>query len=229
MQNLAQAMLDEAITGKHGISADLVIVIDDVELGNLGQENLIATHFRIAVQNHLKKEKYSSNIKEIKEILREKCSFHLLKPMVESYLFGDADALRVAGVPQTKTPMLVHPSDVEEFETNDPSWLPTCQKENAKRRELIPWWRHECHPKHYLEDYLIEGDYEESQNGKDALEKLDWQQVPKCQTDILFIRSLFEDISTWFDIPNPIGTGETSPDFYPPKLVNRANLLLRNM
>lgn len=229
MKNLAQAMLDDAIPGKNGKPADLVIVIDDVELGNLGQEHIIAKHFRMAVQNHLGKVKYSSNIEEIKERLREKCSFHLLKPMVESYLFGDANALRVAGVPQTKTPMLVHPTDVETFETNDPSWLRICQDENAKRRELTPWWRHECHPKHYLEDYLIEGNYEESQNGKDALEKLDWQQVPKCQTDILFIRSLFEDISTWFDIPNPIGTGETSPDFYPSKSVRRANLLLRNM
>jgi len=195
MRKLAQAMLDEAIISKSGNPADLVVVIDDVELGNLEQENIIAEHFRAAVHCCLQENKYSSDIKDIKEKLREKCSFHLLKPMVESYLFGDANALRVAGVPQDRIPKLVHPTDVEQFKTDDPLWLPTCQKENEERQKVTPWWCHECHPKHYLEDYLIEGEYKEAKNGRNALEKLNWQKVPKCQTDTIFIRSLFEDIA----------------------------------
>ena len=38
MKQLARAMLDEAILGKNGTAADLVIVIDDLELCNHGQE-----------------------------------------------------------------------------------------------------------------------------------------------------------------------------------------------
>src|SRR4051812_44487686 len=42
MLALAQAMLDEVAIGKRGNPADLVMVIDDVELGNVGQEGVVA-------------------------------------------------------------------------------------------------------------------------------------------------------------------------------------------
>ncbi|MEN8219862.1 MAG: hypothetical protein ABFS56_26640 [Pseudomonadota bacterium] len=54
MKPLAQAMIAEALFGKTGKPADLVVVIDDVELGNLGREDIIAKHFRAAVQHILK-------------------------------------------------------------------------------------------------------------------------------------------------------------------------------
>jgi hypothetical protein len=226
MKRLAEYMLDEALVGGTKGPADLVVVIDDVEIANLGQEHLIAEHFRAAIEYVLENKKYSSSTEDrYREILRNKCSFHVLKPMVESYLFGDSNALRVAGVPAGKSPKLVHPTDVEQFETNDPAWLPTCRVENAKRQ---PWWHHECHPKHYLE-YLTEYEYEETKKGKDALTVLKWIQVPKYPSDIPLGRSLFEDIADWFGIPNPLGQGTTDQHFYPPKSVKRANLLLRNM
>ncbi|MCP4695843.1 MAG: hypothetical protein GY862_03180 [Gammaproteobacteria bacterium] len=252
MKGLAEAMIDEAIIGKKGKPADkklakamiakagirkegpadLVVVIDDVELGNLEQEGIIAKHFQAAVNHVLEEKKYNSATEtRYRKMLREKCSFHLLKPMVESYLFGDTDALRVVGVPDGERPQLVHPTDVEQFESNDPVWLRTCHEKNADSRQSKSWWCHERHPKHYLE-HLIErgqGSYEETDNGKKALKGLKWKQVPKCPTDTAFIRSLFGDIADWFGIPNPLGGGETNPQFYPYKSVNRANLLLRNM
>ncbi|OQW92721.1 MAG: hypothetical protein BWK79_14080 [Beggiatoa sp. IS2] len=232
MQELAKAMIAEASSGKKSEPADLVIVIDDVELGNLGQEDIIAKHFRTAVKQALEKEKYSSDTEDrYRKILREKCSFHVLRPMAESYFFGDSNALLVAGVPTGVTPKLVHPTDVEQFETNDPNWLPICRTENAKRQQLTSWWHHERHPKHYLEHLTDRGQvfYDETTYGKKALEGIKWEQVLKCSEDIIFVRSLFEDISDWFGIQNPLGRGETNPDFYPVKSVNRANLLLRNM
>ncbi|HIE00018.1 MAG TPA: hypothetical protein EYP59_06975 [Thiotrichaceae bacterium] len=232
IKQLAQAMLDEALVGKKGKPADLVVVIDDVELGNLGQENVIAEYFRAAVEKVLEAKKYSRHTEDChRKRLREKCSFHLLKPMVESYLFGDANALRLAGVPVGESPKLVHLTDVEQFETNDPLWLPTCLRENEKRRHSKSWWHHERHPKHYLEHLTERGQvfYDETTNGKKALEWIAWRKVPKYADDTPFIRSLFEDIADWFGIPNPLGKGETNPNFYPPKSVNRANLLLRNM
>jgi hypothetical protein len=234
MKQLAQAMLNEALFGKTGKPADLVVVIDDVELGNLGQEKVIATHFQNAVRHEFNKYKDKYNTKTIQKyqsILREKCSFHLLKPMVESYLFGDDNALQLAGVPNGENPQLVHPTDVEQFETNDSAWLPTCHRENAKRQSKKLWWHHECHPKHYLEHLTERGQvfYDETSYGKNALEKLAWRKVPKCLDDTPFILSLFEDIADWFGILNPLGKGKTHPNFYPPKSVNRANLLLRNM
>jgi len=229
MKALARAMLRESFEAKSQKNSkppDLVIVIDDVEIGNLDRENIVAEHFRAAVEYVFKEKQYN------REELRKKCSFHLLRPMVESYFFGDADALRNAGVSDTEKPQLIHKTDVEQFETNDPKWLPTCKMENDKRKKIISWWHHERHPKHYLE-HLTERSgifYDESNFGKKALEKLAWKKVPKIQSDTPFIRSLFEDIAEWFDIPNPLGTGgATSPYFYPDKSVNRTTLLLRNM
>lgn len=236
MKELVKAMIAEAGIGKKGEPADLIVVIDDVELGNLGQENVIAKHFHNAVLQELNKYN-TKTMRRYQDILRQKCSFHLLKPMVESYLFGDTHALRVAGVPVGETPKLVHPTDIEQFETNDPAWLPICMRENAKRQQSVPWWHHECHPKHYLEHLTERGQvfYDETTYGKNALEKLAWKKVPKYSKDpkysydTPFIRSLFEDIADWFGIPNPLGKGETHPNFYPPKSVSRASLLLRNM
>lgn len=175
-----------------------------------------------------KKKKYNRE-DHYRDILREKCSFHLLKPMVESYLFGDDNALHIAGVPDGVKPKLVHPTDVEQFETNDSAWLPECRIQNEKRQKVAPWWRHERHPKRYLE-HLTEF-YDETIEGRRAIEEIAWKQVPKRKSDTLFLRSLFEDIADWFgfDIPNPLGRGDTCLHFYPAKSVHRDNLLLRNM
>ncbi|MDD5036811.1 MAG: hypothetical protein PHE55_18945 [Methylococcaceae bacterium] len=234
MVTLAIAMIAEVTSGKTGSPADLVVVIDDVELSNLGQEKLVAEHFReavnVAIANRKNKDIPEA---EIRDILRERCSFHLLKPMVESYLFGDLNALGTAGVPRNVHPRLVHPTDVEEFETNDTDWLSTCRLQNkAKEEGGNPWWRHECHPKHYLEYLAQRVDksyiYEETKHGKDALLTLDWRQVPKVRTDIPIIGSLFEDIAEWFDIPNPIQC-QTHPTFYAAGTMDQAKLLLRNL
>jgi len=232
MIELAKAMIAEAIAGKTGQPADLVIVIDDVELGNLDQEVVIAEHFRAAVNEVFRIKNHDLKTEtRLRNELQNKCSFHLLKPMVEAYLFGDSASLGLAGVQSGVNPCLVHPTDVEQFESNDFLWMPICHAENAKKqRQNKPWWRNERHPKRYLEHLTERGQesYEETKHGKNALIGLDWHKVPKCQQDIPIIRSLFEDISDWFGITSPI-SGKTHPNFYPETTVNRANLLLRNM
>ncbi|MGH8475474.1 MAG: hypothetical protein ACRER2_06835 [Methylococcales bacterium] len=231
MLDLAKAMLTESLDGKKGIPADLVVAIDDVELGNLEQQAIVTEHFRAAINEAIKLRMHDANSEDrYLDILRQRCFFHLFKPMVESYLFGDANALRVAGVPSNVNPKLIHASDVEQFETNDPSWLPICRLENGRRKQATPWWCHERHPKHYLKYFADRGQvfYEEARHGKNALIQLDWKRVPKCPTDTLIIRSLFEDLSDWFGVPNPI-QGLTHPVVYPPKTINRTNLRLRNL
>jgi hypothetical protein len=229
MLAMAQAMLNEVGIGKKGDPADLVIAIDDVELGNRGQEGTVVQHFRTAINEKLHDFSESTQAR-YRSLLRERCSFHLLSPMVESYLFGDEKALSAAGVPTGQSPQLVS-SDVEQFQTNDPAWLPTCYQENALRNKATPWWSHERHPKHYLEHLTERAGvfYEETHHGKRALTDLRWAQVPKASMEAPVIRSLFEDIADWFGAPNPLGNGALHPDLYPPKSVNRVNLLLRNL
>lgn len=230
MQELVKAMLAEAGIGKKGQPADLVIAIDDVELGNLAREHVIAQHVRAAVELVLAQ--YATNTQErYRGLLRERCSFHLFKPMVESYFFGDPAALRRSGVHDDVTPILVHPTDVEEFESADSTWLPTCHAENRRHRDRSPWWRHESHPKHYIEHLTRTGQatYDETQQGRDALLSLSWQQVPKVPEDTPLMGSLFQDVADWFLVESPLASGGTNPCFYPSRSMRRDNLLLRNL
>ncbi len=227
MLDLVQAMMDEACVGKRGVPADLVVVMDDVELGNLGQEAVILEHFRAAVNQKL--DSYEQRTRaRYRAILRERCSFHLLCPMVEAYLFGDPAALAVAGVPPSRTPLLVS-TDVEQFESNDPAWLPECVLENEVQGSLNPWWRNERHPKRYLEHLLGETVYEETEQGKRALLELRWRQVPKSPAETSMLRCLLEDIATWFGVPNPLGAGGSLfPGLYPARNVRDEERILRN-
>lgn len=227
---LVKAMLAEAGIGKTGQPADLVVAIDDVELGNLDREHVIAEHVCAAAESLLSQ--YSSSAADrYRRLLRERCSFHLFKPMVESYLFGDPGALTASGLPVGTQPLLVHPTDVEQFETSDPAWLPTCQAENQRRQTRTPWWRHERHPKHYLEHLAQRGQalYDEVRQGRDALAGLGWQQIPKAAGDMPLARSLFEDLAEWFQVPSPLASGTTDPRFYPARSVRRESLTLRNL
>ncbi|MFZ4704231.1 MAG: hypothetical protein ACOYMG_29655 [Candidatus Methylumidiphilus sp.] len=229
MKKLARIMLNEAIIGKDEKPADLIILVDDVELGNVGQELVVAHHFRLALQQELSKVNYSRHsLMNCQQILRNNCSFHLLKPMIEAYFFGgDVNALRIAGVSSHIKPKLVN-TDVEIFETNDVKYLGKCKNQQGK-----PWWREECHPKKYL-DFLIKQDrdgrqvYEETKHVIPALLALDWTKVPIQTTEIPVVRSLFADIADWFGVPNPL-PGDTNSGFYPSANVPLNTLLLRNL
>jgi hypothetical protein len=229
MLAMANAMLAEAWDGSLGVPADLVVAIDDVELGNVGQEGVVAQHLRDAM-NQCLDEFATDDSAALRARARERCSFHMLNPMVESYIFGDTNALAVAGVQVDHVPMLVYP-DVEQFETNDPAWMRTCHEENRKKAQELPWWRHERHPKKYL-DHLIQRSgrgYRETRQGKDALTALHWAGVPKAPTEAPMIRSLFADIAEWFGIASPLGTGAFHRGFYPAASVDPTSLLLRNL
>lgn len=210
---LAATIVEEAITGKKKgqARADLVLAICDVELGNLGRENVIVEHLRRALATKL--DSYEEQTRErYRDVLRERCSFHLLKPMVEAVFFGERAALLRAGVAKSVQQKL-RVDDVEEFESVDSLWTPECEQQNTLREAHSPWWRHERHPKHYLE-HLMERSgakvYEETEQGAAALETIDWPTVTNTEPSP-FLRALFEDLAAWFNVPNPLGPGAASP------------------
>ena len=257
IRELVRVMLDEVLIGKHDSPADLVLVIDDVELDNIDQEVVIAGHFKSALEEALatRLKDRSLQVRErSRERVRERCSFHLLRPMVESYFFGDIDALRSMGA--RSTPLLRHIDversetdstssasperarllphvDVENFETidTDPGWLEECRISNERQHRERPWWRHERHPKHYLEHLLNREGllYDEKIHGESALQNLDWEHVPKADADCAVVRCLFEDLADWFGVANPLGPGDMQECLYPLRSVDRSKLLLRNM
>lgn len=228
MLTLARAMLDEA--GVHPWrpnAAELVVVVEDLELRNLGREEVIVRHFRAAVEKILDGFEIGTQ-ERYRKRLQERCSFHLFNSMVETYLFGDPKALRVAGVVKGREPKLTD-LDIEKFETNDKAWLPTCRAENAKMLALgDAWWRHECHPKKYLE-HLTEDKYDEIEYGVPALKALNWSDLGRVASHVRVVRCLFEDLAEWFGITSPLSVGACHEALFPPSSMNRADMLLRNL
>lgn len=229
MRDLACAMLQEAGIGVTSDPADLVVVIDDVELGNVDQVPVVVEHFRRATRDQLHRFELRTRERYTDEIQR-RCSFHLFMPMVEAYFYAHPEAMFGAGVAPT-VHWLLQDLDVELFEVIDPSFLSICSIENARRQRVSPWWRHERHPKHYLEHLIARtGDiYEETSHGKDGLLALDWRCVPTSTLATPVIRALFQDLADFMGVPNPLGAGLCHPALCPEISVRREHLLLRNL
>jgi hypothetical protein len=230
MRNLAKIMIVESCERtKTGPPADRVIVLDDVELANLGNEKIVVEHFRAAVNAEIGS--YPAiDQQRMRSVIREKCSFHLIRPMIEGYFFTDTGALSRAGVSPQVVPSWTNGTDSENLECTDPAWLPTCQKENELRANL-GWWRHERHSKHYLESLVGRSGliYSETTTGARALQDLDWPKSPKVADDISVIRCLFEDISLTFGVESPLGHGVLNPHLFPTVATRPADLVLRNI
>lgn len=227
MNSLVNVMFTELLAGKTPGSAppDLVVVIDDVELGNVGQENIIVEAFKVAVNAKLldlESKHSAAHFKKIKSRAQACCAFHLLRPMVESYFFADPATLGVCGVPLMQGPSLVHQTDVECFDAmtdKNLKWQALYQDENSRKQINDAWWKTECHPKRYLTHLLsVNGapEYQETVLGAKMIEATDWAAVAKLKTDAPIISSLLEDIGDWFGVAPTPGKflGVSSPITY---------------
>ncbi|MGM0575152.1 MAG: hypothetical protein ACQEXJ_05415 [Myxococcota bacterium] len=235
MRRLAKAMIMEASEGEDGTPADLVVAVDDLELANFDQPDVVCEHLRQAIDDEIGERQLSMRAEQrLRDRLKERCSFHLLAPMVEAYFFGEHDALVRAGCAPSVQPHLRNANDVESFFSTDTDWLPVCQARNQHQAAAgFPWWEEERHAKHYLE-YLVDregGDYDEMVGGRRALEDLDWQAVGQATGSVALVRAMMEDIADTFapPLPNPIGAGTPSRVTYPSRQVRRRDLRLRNL
>lgn len=230
MKGLALAAIVEAELGGTGVPADLVVVVDDGEVGNMHDGANVVAHFRLAMTEVINARAPGPPANHaLRQLVREKISYHLLMPMVEAHFFVGRPSLSACGVLAGVAPKLAN-TDVEKFESTDPAWLPECVASNIERQGSAPWWRHECHPKHYLQ-HLVDrsggGIYEEtSASAQKALALVDWQL--NAGADAQFARSLFEDLADWFQVPSPMGAGTCAPSTWPGPRTRPGTLLLRN-
>ena len=234
MKALARRVIAEAAEGEDGSPADLIIAVDDLELHNIDQPAVVCDHFQRAMEIEIEDRKLSQAAEQrLRKNIRERCSFHLLCPMVEAYFFGEPEALTRAGCAPGVELLLVK-EDLEDFECRDPLWLPNCTAENQRKIQPpnpMPWWREERHPKHYLEHLVARngGFYDEVLGGNEALKVLDWHRVASGAQSVSFARALFEDVADFFGVANPLGQGEPASLTYPERKVDRSTLLLRNL
>lgn len=237
MSTLARAVLAEALDGSEGTPADLVIAVDDLELHNTDQPDVVCAHFRRAFEQELGKRLMGlldGERDDTRALVRARCSFHLVSPMIEAYVFGEDDALRRAGCADSVAPML-RSTDWEDFWCVDPGFQPTCLAENTKKAApplANTWWQEERHAKHYLEHLVFQDEgafYEETREGARALEVLAWPAVPRQDTECALVRALFEDLSDFFGVHSPMVGGVPSPHTYAGHPTPSSSRLLRNM
>lgn len=242
MTKLVDVMFAEVLVSKqpNGTRPDFVIVLDDVELGNVGREDFVVRSFQTAVGvklTTLQGEYSAAEFQEIQTRIQSCCSFHLLSPMVEAYFFADPITLTSGGVVAGNHPMLVHPTDVEKFDASpDPhiQWQSSCQIKNLQQKLINPWWKTECHPKRYLAHLLSVSAapaYHETTLGANMIEATNWSTVSKTPTDSPIISALFEDIWKWFGKIPTAGQfqGTSSTSTYQVRTTEFNQRVLRNI
>lgn len=213
-------------------TSDLVVVLDDLEICNQGNETTVVEEFRQAVTRHLQRVQIRAPmaVMDIQKRLRESASFHLAAPMIESWLFADPDGPAKALAPATHLPpKLRHGHDPEDFETTDPNYSADtgqcCTTRNAlplhAQESTLPEWlkrsashakvkiRRETHPKRYMA-WLCRSPTERNcstysvRTGAEALKQLAWDKVMETPGHMRFLRSLL------FDLANALGCAPTA-------------------
>jgi hypothetical protein len=205
-------LVAEAYPGRTGKPPDLVVGVDDLELYNIGHPDIVVQVLRDAVRLHVERSFSGPTRERVYERLRGRCSFHLLKPMVETYFFGEPAALDRAGRASNRVSRFDRDAcDPEDFQVEDPTYMailepPTTEsrRKSVRRKDKQDWRRSQerrpYHPKKYVQflcDALGDGDttYSEASGGASALRSLAWEMV-LCRPDqVPFIRALLVDIA----------------------------------
>lgn len=228
---MANALVTEALHCPRGNAADMVLGVADLELANADQPEAVLAWIRRAVLEEIDR-KYPSMdaASRARERVRARCSFHLFVPLVEAYFFGERAALTRAGIPEAAT-IYRRGDDVENFETDDPEFLPVCRVRNAEKASHDwGWWREERHPKRYI-DFLVGragGAYSDAMGAR-ALATLDWPAAGALPTATRFARSLFEDLASLLETANPLGPGDTHEGTSPARRTRSEERVLRNL
>jgi len=235
----AAALVDpDLVTGFDG-----VIVIDDLELLNRHQTDVVVDVFRAAALRHL--DLYAANPARrsaLAAALRTKVSFHIARPMIESWFFGAPAALATIGV--SSIPYHVRPGDHEDFETTDRRYIAeqpsACTRwlRNGKVRGDRPKWLgldRIFHPKGYLQWLMIDGTHEcctrysEAHAGVSALAAIDWTRLLGIPSHATFARALVRDLEVMLGQAPEIASwsGNEAPETS--VSTSRATPVLRNI
>lgn len=224
--------------GLHREAADLVMVLDDLELPNLHQPDRVARVFRKAVARHLAE--LQGSRARTTTALRQRVSFHLVVPMIEAWFFADPAALATAGVSREAAPIV--DADLEAFRAHDvaylaateddcPCWLATKRTQKHRPKWLGAGPR-TGHPKGYLQWLCIDGGlktcttYDESDAGGRALAGLRLSALlARPSSEFRYLRAFLADLA-WALGEAPIN--EISPRPVT-SLIERPHNVLRNL
>ncbi len=200
LDELAAELVNAIFPGRRGERVDFAFAVEDLELVNDAQPHLVLHLFRDAVDRYIQATWRHNAVPRYAEV-RERCSFHLLRPMVEAYFFGEPAALGRAGA--VLPPQLPPNLDLEQFYMVDAPfwWLPqgTPRIANMPQR-----FRHPKSYLHYLCDPTLtnrRARYRETHEGVDALEEMDWEVVLSVVPHCPFLHALLDDLAQALNHP----------------------------
>lgn len=200
------AAVDPGARIKGQQKADFAIAIEDIELANQDQAKRITEVFSNAVKAHVEsvwpsRDRQHTAFARIKE----KASFHLLSPMLESYFFTDSQSIESMDL----DPKIVKKdsADAEQFRTDQEEYLSSV---DHLEPPFTGWTSQKwfgSHPKHFINyhfDTPAEYDpnnnlYRETSHGAEALRKLRTDSVFVDNQYCTFLRSLINDLSFALD------------------------------
>ena len=249
--HLVRRAADEALGDRDRRAADLVLIVDDLELCNAHQPGVVTAVMRGAVEAHLKEVSQRSNSlfgDKTRKALREKVSFHLIAPMIEAWFFADQKALALAGVAADMPVFFDDSTDPEAFVTADPAFLKadeadcpalallTPQKKKDKRPAWLGALPRCRHPKGYLQ-WLCRSpkvpsrtNYTESQSGVRALARICWQDLfGRDPNHFAFLRAMVEDMAEGLECSPATGAIGGKPSPFSDRTRAGQNAVLRNI
>jgi hypothetical protein len=204
VDKIAAQIVAEVEPGRRDTPPEMVLFVDDLELHNQSSPERVIEHLRDSVQRHIDDFSWPSHAsrERARNRVRERCSFHLMDPMIEAYFFGEPAALVRAGAKRRSTvdPRIV---DLERFLVRDADFL--AWPDLGPGEEMPPWARPQraSHPKAYLQFLCdptgtVRRAYRETEVGRRALGELDWGAVLEPKAHVRFLRSLILDIADRF-------------------------------
>jgi hypothetical protein len=202
LDELVAELVNAIFPGRRGEPIDFAYVVEDLELCNQHHPDVVLDVFRDAVNSYIARTWPQQSAPRFAQI-REKCSYHLFRPMTEAYFFGEAAALERAVTVQP--PLLPSDLDLEQFRTTDQTFLDL--PPGFERISDMPQREH--HPKdyiHYLCDPTLvdrRRKYKESVNGVAALRLLNWQQVLDSPQHCPFLHAFLDDLAEALNSPLP--------------------------
>lgn len=243
---IVEDLLGAAIpTTPGGDGFDFAVALDDVELVNEpGDEHAdagvatILEHVALSVDLVLARARANETVEKIpkgharrdfrfhgdadrRKFLRECCSFHLLRPMVEALFFGDLEVIR-AELGKTKPRIYFDPmaQDIEAFAVDDDAYLTSPNGWIPSGARGAASWATENrrrHPKHYLQYLLdptgtVRRPFREKEHGKRMLEALHWERVVGPDVHARMVRSFLRDVAEMVGVaPRWLESGASHP------------------
>lgn len=204
--------LIEAVSGalvQRRDQPDFIFVLDDLELCNADQPEVVISQVREAFRRQLGAPPHQ----RLEAAFRERVSFHLAVPMMESWLLADPTSMYRAGLEASRQPQVA--VDPELFIATDEAYLGH-DEIHCPRRDA-PWSGGDqvIHPKKYVR-WLWRGEgcrtrYRETHEGAAALGALDWPVVLAQASAMTWLRAMVADLEDALGESCPRLPGDEAP------------------